>query len=284
MIGRRFDAWWLRPAPALRLAIVRVAVGLYCTALLAIRGSHYAAVGRLPPTRFAPLGVVSFLDAPVAPWLATALVVAAGAGCIAFTLGYRYRVSGPVFAALVLWVTTYRNSWGHVSHVDNLVVLHVLLLALVPAADSLSLDAKRAPAREWSARYGWPLRLMAITTVLTYVLAGVAKLRFGGAAWLGGEAVRLQVAFDALRKSRFGVTPSGFAQTLLPHPWTFAPMAWATLALELGAPLALLGRRAAAVWAVAMWLLHIGIALVMTLAFAYPLSLIAFAPLFRLER
>lgn len=282
---RRIDAWWTRPAPALRMALVRIAVGLFCCVLLAVRGRHYAAFADLSPQRFAPLGVVAMLDVPCSPELSTALVIATGLCCLAFTLGYRFGVFGPLFGLLLLWVTTYRNSWGHVSHGDNLFVLHVLILGFCPAADALSLDARRlqTPSR-WAMRYGWPLRLMAVVTVATYVLAGWAKVRFGGAAWLGGDAVRLHVAFDTLRKARLGVPPNGLTLALLPRAWTFAPVGVLTLALEMGAPIALFGRRLALVWSAAMWLLHVAIALVMMLAFAYPLALVAFSPLFRLER
>ncbi|MBL4686235.1 MAG: HTTM domain-containing protein [Nannocystaceae bacterium] len=231
------------------------------------------------------MGVAAILNAPLAPALVTAIVLVAGVLCFAFTLGYRYRFTGPLFALAFLWLTSYRNSWGHVSHGDNLAVLHVLILAFAPAADALSLDASRhSVSSGWSPRYGWPLRLIAVTTAVTYVLAGWAKLHFGGVAWLGGDVVRLQVAFDGLRKSRFGLTPSPLASALLPHPWAFAPVAVATLAIELGAPIALLGRRLAALWTLAIWSLHLGIAVLMTLVFAYPLSLVAFVALFRSER
>jgi hypothetical protein len=58
----------------------------------------------------------------------------------------------------------------------------------------------------------------------------------------------------------------------------------ATLAVELGAPVALLGRRWALGWSVAAWLFHVGIAALMWIAFPYPLSGIAFAPLLACER
>ncbi len=281
----RLEAWWWRPAPALRLGVFRVLVGAYCAVLLAFGGSHYAAVGELPRSSFAPVGIVRVLVAPLPAAVATAAVVLAGVLCIAFTVGFRHRVLAPVFAVSLLWVTTYRTSWGHISHDDNLVVLHALVLSIAPAADSMALDARGARRRGvWSPRHGWPLRLMALITVLTYLLAGWAKLRFGGAAWLDGSVVRLNVAHDALRKARLGGPTLGLAALLLPQPWAFAPAAWATIALEAGAPLALLHRRVAAVWAVCMWTLHVGIALIMTLTFAYPLSGVAFAPLFRVER
>ena len=49
------------------------------------------------------------------------------------------------------------------------------------------------------------------------------------------------------------------------------------------APLALLGRRLAWIWALGMWLFHVGVLLIMAIMFAYPVSGIAFAPLFAVE-
>jgi len=280
----RFDAWWLAPAPAERPAVLRVLVGLYCIGLLAARGSEYVAAVGSPAGQFAPAGVAGILKTPLPSAVGVVLIVATGVLAVAFTVGWRYRFSAPAFAALLLWITSYHNSWGHIGHSDNLVVLHVLVLAATPAADRLSLDARDRPPSEPTARYGWPVRLMAVITVVTYALAGWAKLRFGGPAWLTGDVVRLQVAFDAVRKARFGAPPSGTTLAALQHPWLFAPAAVFTVGFELLAPLALLRPRIGAVWAIGMWAIHLGIAIVMQLAFAYPLFLVAFASLFGVER
>ncbi len=73
------------------------------------------------------------------------------------------------------------------------------------------------------------------------------------------------------------------------RPWSATPgcsARWAPLTIlvvELGAPVALLGRRWAAWWSASAWLFHVGIVALMWISFAYPLSLIAFAPFFRIE-
>ena len=56
------------------------------------------------------------------------------------------------------------------------------------------------------------------------------------------------------------------------------------MAVELGAPLALLGRRCGVAWAAAAWLFHVGVFALMAIAFPYALSGIAFAPLLPVER
>src|SRR4029079_4249046 len=111
-----------------------------------IRAVHLQHVGHLPPASFAPIGVVSVLSTPLPLSAVRSLVAAAIAAGAAFVAGYRFRVSGPLFGALLLWVLSYRNAWGMVFHTENLMVLHVIALALTRAANAMSLDARRARA------------------------------------------------------------------------------------------------------------------------------------------
>ena len=62
------------------------------------------------------------------------------------------------------------------------------------------------------------------------------------------------------------------------------PMAAASVAIELAAPLALLGGWWRNGWVIAAWVMHVGIAALMLVAFPYPLFLVAFLPFFELER
>ncbi|MCU0685329.1 MAG: HTTM domain-containing protein [Polyangiaceae bacterium] len=282
----RFADWWTPPAPAARLAAIRLLTGVYALGYFAIRAKHLSAVARLPEAQFRPVGVALLAPGPLAAPLVYATVAAAALGSLAYALGWRYRVTGPLFALLLLWVTSYRNSWGMLFHTDNLAVAHVAVLAFAPAADALSLDARRrgSPPPPEGHRYGFPLRLLCLITALTYVLAGVAKLRNGGLGWAAGESLRVWIGIDNLRKMELGdvYSPLGFA--LLRHPWVFAPFATFTLAVEFGAPFALAGRRPATIWCVSGWLFHAGVLAFMGILFAYPFSGIAFAPFFRAER
>jgi hypothetical protein len=278
--------WWFREAPAERLATLRVLIvgfGLFWL----IGGSPLLlGFGRFPPERFEPVGVVSLLSAPlpnvavIAAWLFAVLTG------VAALLGWRWRVFGPAFALGLLWVTTYRNCWGMVFHAENLLVMHALILAVLPAADTWSLDARRAgsPELDPHPRYGWGPMLMATIAALTYLLAGVAKLRNAGLEWFDGDVLLSHVAWDNLRKVELGDVHSPIGAWLAGHAWVFAPLAWMSLVLELGAPLVLLHRRIAAVWAIGMWCFHLGVLMIMAILFPYPLSGIAFAPLFAVEK
>jgi Vitamin K-dependent gamma-carboxylase len=272
-------------APAIRLAAFRILVGCFAVGYLVVRLPYFLDVTRLDPARWDPPGPLAWMDAPVSPGVAQAvLALTIGVG-IAATAGWRYRITGPTFAVLLLAVLTYRNAWSHLFHNDNLLVLHALIVGLAPAADAWSLDARpRTDAPPDDVRYGWPLRLAALVTVLTYVVTGVAKLRYAGGDWLSGDTLLHQITFDNARKKVLGSTYSPLAGPLAEHPGLVRPFGLLTLVVELGAPVALLSRRWATVWASAAWLFHLGIVAVMAITFPYPLSLIAFAPLLRCER
>ena len=126
--------------------------------------------------------------------------------------------------------------------------------------------------------------MMATITAITYLLAGVAKLRHAGFEWLDGDVLLGHVAWDNLRKIELGDVHSPIGAWLAGHAWVFAPLAWLSMILELGAPLSLIHKRIAAVWAIGMWSFHVGVLMIMMILFAYPLSGIAFAPHFAVER
>jgi hypothetical protein len=271
--------WWFAAVPAERLAAFRILLGTYATIELVARAYSLVHYARFPAAQWKPVGVAALLDAPLPPLVADALLLLTIAAAVAFALGWRFAITGPLFAVLYLWTLTYRNSWGMVFHTENLAVLHACILGLAPAADAWALD----PARR-DREYGWALRAAAVVTILTYVLAGIAKLRLAGWLWLDGDQLRNQIAYDNLRRVVLGAGASPLATPLLEHPWIFQVLALATLAVELGAPLALLHPRAALAWAAAAWSFHVGVLALMHIVFPYPLAGLAFAPLFPLER
>jgi hypothetical protein len=277
----RLWGWYQPPTPLARLQLLRIAIGGYALVYLLTRAVHLNAVVGFPASSFAPVGVVRWLDAPLAAGWVYSLYAAALVTGVTFTLGVGYRACAPLFALLLLWVLSYRHSWGMIFHTDHLLVLHVLLLALAPAGGT----PRRSPAAPALVTgYGWVPRVMALITVAAYVVAGVAKLEHTGWSWAGGAALREQVAYDAIRKIELGSTYSPIGTWLVAHAGVFAPLSAFSLATELLAPLALLGTRAALVWCACAWSFHAGVLALMAIAFPYPLSGCAFLPLFPVER
>lgn len=286
-----FDRRFLAPAAATRIAAVRVLVGLFATVFLIVRTRYLLDVAVLPRARFAPVGPLAFLDAPLPLWTVRAGIAAGVALGAAFTAGWRYRITGPLFAVVLLFLTTYDNSWQHIAHTENLLVLHACVLAVAPASAAWSFDARRIARRDAAVtvladapEFGWPIRLMSLITVATYVIAGWAKLRHGGMDWITGDVLRNQIANDNLRKITLGDVHSPIGGWLVRHHWAFPPLAFGSMLVELGAPLALLRGRWRTAWVAGAWLFHLSILGLMAILFAYPLSGVAYASMVQPER
>jgi len=280
-----FERYWFEPAPARRLALLRILSGGFAFFHVVTRFQSLTGVAHFERAHFVPTGLVTLLPEPLSAGVVIGLVVLTGLLGVPFVLGLAYRFTAPAFALAFLWVTTYRSSWGMLFHTENLLALHLVLLAAAPAADALSLDARRRPpSTAVSGAYGWAACAMSVTTAICYVLAGLAKLKLAGPIWLEGDLLRAQIAYDNLRKLELGSSYSLPGAALVRYETPFVVLALMTVALELGAPLALFRRRIALVWALAAWMFHIGVQLLMAIPFPYQLSFIAYASFFEVER
>lgn len=297
----RLGRYWLAPMPPERLATLRILGGLFAWIYVTARLPHFGDFTRL--AEFRPVGLVTLLTEPLPPIATWAIAIATCLLGFGFTLGWRFRLTGPLFAAALLWVTSYASSWGMIFHTENLIVLHVIVLGLSASADRWSLDARptmaagrdgAAPPNETATsdeerealheRYGWPVRLICTLTVLTYFIAGYTKLRVSGLSWVTSDLLQNYIAYDALRKAELGSIHSPVGAWLASVPGVWQPIAAISLAMELGAPLALIGRRIAAAWALAAWLFHVGVAALMAIVFLYPVLGLAFASFFPVEQ
>lgn len=281
----RLDAWLTQPVPATRLAAFRVLVGAYAAVWAVVRLPEHLALANQAPTRWEPVGILSLLSTPPADWVVAGLALVVPVLAVAFAAGWRYRVTGPVAALALLTQLTFASSWGQIFHTENLLAIHVIVLAVAPAGAAWSLDGRRTrtPAPD-SGRYGWPLNVAALATVATYVLAGWAKVRTTGVEWADGDVLQRLVVHDNLRKELLGDATSPLVATAVDHAWVFAPVAVLALAVELGAPVALVGRAARNIWVAAAWLFHVGVLALMAVLFPYHLVGLAFAPFYPLER
>ena len=76
--------------------------------------------------------------------------------------------------------------------------------------------------------------LLSVLCVVTYMLAGWAKISNGGWGWMHGDVLRNQIAFDNVRKAVMGDPYSAIGAFLVRHGWVFGPIAIAALVVELG--------------------------------------------------
>ena len=263
------------PVPGQRLRIVRTLTFGYAAVWLLVRVVYVWDTASLPARRFEPIGVLAPMSDPPPKPAVLAVWLIALASAVMVTLGRAVRLNAPVAAVSLLLVTTFTNSFGQIFHTEHLLVLHAGVLARAALLE---------PERDRVEVSGWPLRLMMLIVVAAYVVAGVAKLRFGGMAWLDGDVLRSHVAYDNLRKVLVGDIHSPVGGRLSGEAWLWAPIAWTTLVLELGAPAALVPGRIRLVWIAAAWTFHLGILVLMAILFPYQLSGVAFAAFVPVER
>ncbi|MEJ7637950.1 MAG: hypothetical protein WKF75_08215, partial [Singulisphaera sp.] len=296
-LASKLEAYWFAGVPALRLALLRVLVGAFALWYLLPRYAMFVAVGQSDPSLFEPVGVIAVLSGPMPANVFQLLVIANLVACVAFLLGWRHRQTGPAFAAMLIVVLCYRNSWSMIYHSDNVLVMHVMILALapggrralvrrarrrrrgdLPAADPWATDPTRAGGTAGRSRL---MRHHGADLLRLWVAKVVGLL---GWTWATGEAARGQVAVDGLRKEMLGDGAAPLAFALYESPALVTVMAAGSLALELAAPVAMAHRRVGWLWTLAAFAMHWGIFFVMGIKFRYQLSGLIFASFFPLER
>ena len=282
-------------APAERLAMLRILTGTFALLYLLVRLPVFLQLGDRR-SGFDGVGVAVVLDRPVSGVVVDVVVAVTLVAGVSFVSGWRFRFGGPVFALGMLALASYRGSWGQLLHFENLMVLYLVIIALSPAADAWSVDARRrgdsgrrddgrmGPACCGSVAYGFPIALTSLVLVITYVIAGLAKVRYGGLEWVVGDTLRNHVAYAAARLELLGGSPSPLAGWAVGLDGIWPLVAAGTIVVELAAPVALVGGRIRTVWVAAAWLIHLGVLAFMLIGFPFPLLLVAFAPLYRVER
>ncbi len=282
------DHWFIKVPPQ-RIALLRIATGCFSLWYLL---SRFDMLQKMTANTeaFNPVGILSWMDKPLPSevfwWISTGIIVAN----ILYIIGWKFRVTGPIFGLLVLLYFTYRNSWSMIYHNRNALIIHVIIIGLVASADAWSWDAwkrkkkkYKTPKPHW--QYGWPIQLICVVTVGSYLLAGIAKLT-GDLAWewANGSAMRSQVAVDAIRKEMLGSEAAPLFDFLFEHTWLFLGMGIMTFVLELGSPLALIKRRWGVVWAALTWMMHWGIFFIMGISFRYQMTGLIFLSFFEPEK
>ncbi len=281
---RAFDRWLLADAPAERLAVLRIAISGYSFIYIVANVGEFVRLANRSTSEFEPVGLASVLTSPVTPavlWSVFAILIVSS---IAALFGVWFRVTGPVLAFAFLAWASYHSSWGQMLHFEHVVTLHLLVLAASPASESLSVDARMRTRQVASVRFGWPIRLMAIITVVTYSLAAIAKLRIGGSSWIDGSTLANHIAYSATRLDLLGEPRPPFAAFAVQRDWLLGPAAIGGVAVELFAPLALFGGWFRKLWIPAIVTFHLATLLTMLVFFPYNGLGLALLPLYRVER
>jgi predicted DCC family thiol-disulfide oxidoreductase YuxK len=286
-ILQKLGQYWFSPMPAQRLALLRIASGAFTLWYFITRYGTMSDIARSDQSNYEPVGLANFLPGPLPPEVFMGIVWLTLVLGIAYLVGWKFRFTGLAFGIASLFVFSYRYSWSMIYHDNIAVVLHVLAIAISPAADAYSVDARlrrQDPVvPHW--RYGWPVRLLCAATALTYFVSGLAKV-FGELAWewIDGSAMRSQVAVDSLRKEMLGEHASPLFSWIYAHHELFLIMGIVTMIVELGAPFFIWNKYARMGWALLTWSMHWGIFFIMGITFRYQMSGLIFLSFFDVEK
>lgn len=235
------SAWhrhWFTPAAPHALALCRVV--LYLGLLLAYAFEDLGFVPALAELRWAPISFFALIapHGPPSAEVLGALQWAWRASLVAAILGLWTRASTMIAAVLGLYLLGLPYCVSRMSHELAAPALALIVMAFARCGDALSLDARRRPPVVPSLDHRWPIQLVRAIISVAFASAGLAKLRHGGLDWITSDNLLLLIAQRD--------TPLGRA--LIEAPALCQALAAATVIIELFHPLALLDRRAAALW------------------------------------
>lgn len=267
--------WLYAPAPLARVAVLRVVALLFIPVDVLLTTTWVRGHAQVPGELYVPLRLGRLLPLPTpGPWVEVLQVVLIAAALLAALLAVRDRLprlAGWVVAGLYLEWMVVAMSYGKVDH-DRFAFL--VALFVLPSVGRAGLRS-----RERSEAAGWALSMIAVAVVATYVLAAVAKVRFGGLDWVNGATLTRAI----LRRS----TP--LSEPLLDLPAVLHAAQYGIMVMELlVAPLLLVRwRDERRTWALAIGFLGfhlITFAMITIIFLPHCVALLALLPLERLVR
>lgn len=217
-------AFWFPAVPRARVARLRTLLYGFVVLDVLVLTRWIAPHGDLPEALYQPLAVGRLLPLPTpTPAVALTVQVTLVAGAAVAATGRLPRIAGVLVLGLYLEWMVIGMSYGKVDH-DRFAFL--VALAVLPTAG-------RAGWREMTRdeRAGWAVRCVQVAVVATYVLAVVAKHRYGGGllTWLDSTTLLRAV----VRRGTF------LADPLAELPWVLHVAQHLLVLFELLSPLLL---------------------------------------------
>ena len=281
------ERFWFPALPLGRIAALRV-VGYVFVLLDLVWWTPWTRPHREIDAFYQPLAVGRLLHLPVPTPrvvdVVEVLLIGTTLAALVLAAGLGRRVPSAVPRLLGIGVALLYGEWmviamsyGKVDH-DRFALL-VLLAAVA------TIGSARPGEMRLSEPAGWAIRCIQVAVVATYLLAAVAKFRFGGFGWVNGSTL----VWAIVRRG----TPLG--APLLHVPQLLHVTQWGIVAMELGTPLLLvltyLGRNGREAWrrtaarlcALYLWGLFtfhvLTFATISILFLPHVVCLLAFAPL-----
>jgi hypothetical protein len=212
----RWNAYWFPTTPTLHLAICRIVAvaaqlfwffpNLEEHRNLLVKNSEFIE----PQLLTRVISAVVPRDLIFTSEAFTVLYWATAVAGVAALVGFFARISLFVFA-LGTWIfVAHLFSYGDRHHTEALFCIFLMLLAVAPSGDRLSVDAlirrRRRHASDASDASGmsemaiWPLKVVHVLLAMTYFSAGMSKLLYSGVRWLNGYTLQGHTFGDALER------------------------------------------------------------------------------------
>jgi hypothetical protein len=189
------------------------------------------------------------------------------------SIGLFTRISTGSSFILGIYLIGLPHNFGKVNHSDAILVFIFAIMALSRCGDSCSVDRLIWKARQRndtsrqrpqvSGEYTWPVKAVWVMFALFFFGAGVSKLRHSGLEWIFSDnmaVLLLQAQFQGKSAVQWGFF-------LAQHQWLTQLVAAATIAIEVGYPLALFSHRARWILVPGAFSMQIGISLLMGITF-----------------
>lgn len=267
-------------APAGALAIVRIAV--FGGWFLYVLRDPTTELALLPVASYAPVGVLRLLPDAAWPVLLSAPALAGLKASLLVLLGLLVAGIRPFapLAFLACGLLTLHQGLvrgiGYINHGELGLLLVAWVLAPFPAADALTVRARRdvRAAAGGAAAYRAPLQAAAAVLCLTYTFVGTRRLAVGGLqVFIDGSIVRM----IAMRGLEPGPRGTGLGDMLLRRAWLAdtAQVAFPILtALEVLALGCLVWPRFRRLWIAAVVAVHLTVEILMQIPFRANVALV----------
>ena len=247
------SAWTFRPVPRWHIAWFRTLVYGFVWIDLLVTTPWVRDHRDLPDSLYQPLALARLLELPrPTPGVVDAVFVLLLASAAVAATGRLPRLAGGTTALLYLAWMLVAMSYGKVDH-DRFAFL--VALAVLPTVGPARHDDSTADERA-----GWALRCIELAVVATYVLAVVAKHRYGGGILNWVDSTTLVRAI--VRRG------TSLADPLLDATWILTVAQWTIVAVELSvAPLILLRNRVGLVAVLYFLGFHLAVFATVTIVF-----------------
>jgi len=272
-LRKRWMHFWFEPVEPLNLGLCRI---LFFGALFLLYLDYdVTRWTEVSDSLWMPVWIFQILHLPILS--SSLLVVLQSVWKISLALsciGLFTRVSTVSSFILGTYLIGLPMNFGKVGHNEGLLVFVFGIMALSRCGDSCSIDRLIWKARrrndtsrqrpQVSGEYTWPVRAVWLTFALIFFAAGVSKLRQSGLEWVFSD----NMAVLLLRAQFEGKSAVPWVFFLAQHQWLTQLMAAATVAVEVGYPLALFSRRARWILVPSVFSMQIGISLLMGVTFS----------------